>query len=188
PAGAGPGRVAALDHEVGDHAVEDDAVVEPVARELEEVLDGLRRLLVEELDCDRAVVGVQGRVGHLANPLSASSAAAWSKRSIADWVPSHSASSARPSSRATSASKPRCSRPRETSAKQWRTSPARKVSATSGSMSLPRRLARVRASSKTLTLRPLAMLTASPPASLSSPRRKARATSVTWSKSRNCSP
>ena len=30
-AAAGAGRIAALDHEVGDHAVEDDAVVEPVA-------------------------------------------------------------------------------------------------------------------------------------------------------------
>ena len=41
-AGAGAGRVAALDHEVRDHAVEDDAVVEAVAGELREVLDGRR--------------------------------------------------------------------------------------------------------------------------------------------------
>jgi hypothetical protein len=49
-AGAGAGRVAALDHEVLDHAVEDHAVVEAVAGELAEVLDGLRRVLVEQLD------------------------------------------------------------------------------------------------------------------------------------------
>ena len=41
---AGAGRVAALDHEVRDDAVEDDAVVEAVARELDEVLDRLRRV------------------------------------------------------------------------------------------------------------------------------------------------
>src|SRR4029079_154550 len=53
--GAGSGRVATLDHEVGDDAVEDDAVVEPVSGELAEVLDGLRRLALEKLQLERAV-------------------------------------------------------------------------------------------------------------------------------------
>ena len=52
---AGAGRVAALDHEVRDDAVEDDPVVEAVARKLDEVLDRLRRV-VEELELDRALV------------------------------------------------------------------------------------------------------------------------------------
>src|SRR3954468_14743793 len=60
-AAAGPGRVAALDHEVLDHAVEDHAVVEVVAGELLEVLDGLGGVLVEQLDRDVAVVGVHDR-------------------------------------------------------------------------------------------------------------------------------
>src|SRR5437764_10532886 len=59
PARPRAGRVAALDHEVRDHAVEDDAVVEAVAREALEVLDGLRRVLGEELDLDRAVVRME---------------------------------------------------------------------------------------------------------------------------------
>src|SRR4051812_4479068 len=57
-AAAGAGGVAALDHEALDHAVEDDAVVEVVAGKLPEVLDRLRRVLVEELERDVAVVGV----------------------------------------------------------------------------------------------------------------------------------
>ena len=64
-AGAGARRVAALDHEVGDDAVEDDAVVEAVARELREVLDRLRRVVVEELDRDRAVIRVQRCGAHV---------------------------------------------------------------------------------------------------------------------------
>src|SRR5581483_5860545 len=68
---AGAGRVAALDHEVGDDAVEDDAVVEAVARELREVLDRLRRVVGIELDADRAVVRMQRRLAH-ARSLSAS--------------------------------------------------------------------------------------------------------------------
>jgi hypothetical protein len=39
--------------------VEDDAVVEPVACKLDEVLDGLRRVLVEELDRDGTVIRMQ---------------------------------------------------------------------------------------------------------------------------------
>src|SRR5207237_6281 len=64
PARAGAGRVAALNHEVLDHAVEDHAVIEPVAGELEEVADCLRRVVVEELDLDRPMVGLHRRVGH----------------------------------------------------------------------------------------------------------------------------
>ena len=75
--GAGAGRVAALDHEAGDHPVEDRPVVEGAlgaARgvlgrvlrgalgQLDEVADGLGRLKPEELDPDVATVGVQGRV------------------------------------------------------------------------------------------------------------------------------
>src|SRR6185437_2335632 len=66
-AGPGPLRAAALDHEVLDHAVEDEAVVEAVAGELAEVLDRLRRILVEEANRYRAGVGLQGRLGHRDN-------------------------------------------------------------------------------------------------------------------------
>src|SRR5947209_12259444 len=65
PAAAGAGRVAALDHEVGDHAMEDDAVVEAVSGELQEVFDGVRGVVVEQLDRDRAVAGVQRRCRHV---------------------------------------------------------------------------------------------------------------------------
>ena len=73
-AGAAAQRVAALDHEVLDDAVEDGAVVERRARlvlaglrvgpgllaggQSDEVLDGLRRVVAEEVDLDVAVVGV----------------------------------------------------------------------------------------------------------------------------------
>jgi hypothetical protein len=57
-AGADTLRTAALDHEVGDHAMEDEPVVEPVARELREVRDRLRGLVGKELDLDRALTGV----------------------------------------------------------------------------------------------------------------------------------
>src|SRR5689334_15713393 len=63
-AGARPQRAAALDHEVLDHAVEAEPVVEAVGRELAEVLDRLRGVVVEELDLDRAVVRVQRRRAH----------------------------------------------------------------------------------------------------------------------------
>src|SRR3954466_11517195 len=64
-AGAGAERAAALDHEVLDHAVEDHAVVEAVARQLAEVLHGLRRGVVEQLDLDRPVVGLDHHCAHL---------------------------------------------------------------------------------------------------------------------------
>src|SRR3954451_9518262 len=65
PARAGPVGGAALDHEVLDDPVEDHAVVEAVARELQEVVHRLGRVLVEQLDGHGAVVGVQGGLAHL---------------------------------------------------------------------------------------------------------------------------
>src|SRR3954467_2229174 len=62
---AGAGRVTALDHEVLDHAVEDHAVVEAVTGQLAEVLDGLRGVVVEELDADVAVARLQDSRAHL---------------------------------------------------------------------------------------------------------------------------
>ncbi len=47
-------RVATLDHEPGDHAVEDGLVVEPRTREAQEVLHVFGRLVGEELDLDLA--------------------------------------------------------------------------------------------------------------------------------------
>src|SRR5215211_1733649 len=49
PRSARPGalRAPALDHELGDRAVEDEPVVEAVAGQLAEVLDRLRRVVVE---------------------------------------------------------------------------------------------------------------------------------------------
>ena len=60
-AGAGAGGVAALGHEALDDAVERDAVVVAVAGEEDEVVDGVRRLVGEQLDDDVAVVGADGR-------------------------------------------------------------------------------------------------------------------------------
>ena len=53
-------RIAALDDEVGDHAVEFHAVVEAAVGELLEVGDGVRRFLVEQLGDDGALVGLEG--------------------------------------------------------------------------------------------------------------------------------
>src|SRR5215212_2960568 len=64
-AGPRPLRAAALDHEVRDHAVEHQAVVVAVARQLQEVVDGLRGLGLEQLELDRAVVRVHRRGAHL---------------------------------------------------------------------------------------------------------------------------
>src|SRR5207302_1465386 len=61
-----PFRAAALDHEVRDHAVEDQPVVEALLGERAEVLDGLRRVLVEELELDRTVVRLEGCGAHAA--------------------------------------------------------------------------------------------------------------------------
>ena len=56
-----PVGVAALDHEVGDDAVELDAVVEAVAGQEDEVVDGVRRVLGEEIDDDRPARGLERR-------------------------------------------------------------------------------------------------------------------------------
>jgi hypothetical protein len=69
-------RVAALEHELLDDAVEDDAVVQLVGRDLarrrvspllgsrreaDEVVDGLGGVVTEEVDLDDAEVGGDGR-------------------------------------------------------------------------------------------------------------------------------
>ena len=64
PAGAVAARATGLDHEVRDHAVEREPVVEALAGELREVLDGLRGLAGKELDLDRPFAGVERRVCH----------------------------------------------------------------------------------------------------------------------------
>jgi len=51
-------RVACLDHEFADHAVEDDVVVVAVAGVRDEVFDGFGRGVGEEADRDVAVCGV----------------------------------------------------------------------------------------------------------------------------------
>ena len=68
PARSGAVRVAALDHEVLDDAVEGQPVVETIAGELAKVLNRLRRVLVEELNRDGAGVGVKGGLRHLLPP------------------------------------------------------------------------------------------------------------------------
>src|SRR5690606_19779097 len=49
----------ALDHEAVDHPMKYRVVVMPVLDVLQEVLDGLRRLLLVELDRDDAVIRMQ---------------------------------------------------------------------------------------------------------------------------------
>jgi len=64
-AGATTLRAAALDHEIGDHAVEDQAVIEAALDQVHEVGDRQRRLVGEQLDLDRALGGVEsGDEGH----------------------------------------------------------------------------------------------------------------------------
>ena len=52
-AGAAPERVAALGHEAGDHAVEDDVVVEAELRQVDGARDVHRRHVGKQLDRDR---------------------------------------------------------------------------------------------------------------------------------------
>src|SRR5947208_1171864 len=59
---AGPGWIAALDHEVRDDAMEDDAVVEAVVHELDEVVHGFRCVVREKLDVNRAVIRLDDRL------------------------------------------------------------------------------------------------------------------------------
>src|SRR5512133_3141810 len=61
---AGALGAAALDHEVGDDAVEDQPVVEALAGELLEVADCLRGVLVEQLEGDLAFAGLHHGLGH----------------------------------------------------------------------------------------------------------------------------
>lgn len=51
-AAAGPGRVAALDHEVVDHAMKEGAVIKFFAREKNEIVHRFRRVLGEEIAHD----------------------------------------------------------------------------------------------------------------------------------------
>src|SRR6267143_4629588 len=55
-------RIAVLDDEVGNHAVNRDAVEEPLARELDEVGDGERRVRDGQLDLDGAAIELDERV------------------------------------------------------------------------------------------------------------------------------
>ena len=64
-----------------DHAVEGEPVVEALGGELAEVLDRLGRVLVEQLEDDRALGGVHRGGGHRCAPLLGS----WSARRIAAW-------------------------------------------------------------------------------------------------------
>ena len=58
-AATGAGGVAALDHEIGDHAVEDGAIVETLARQEDEIVDRLGRFIGEKSDGDVAFIGVE---------------------------------------------------------------------------------------------------------------------------------
>ena len=53
-AATGAGRVAALNHKVGDDAVEDQAVVKTVVRQIFKVGDGARGFVGEKFDFDRS--------------------------------------------------------------------------------------------------------------------------------------
>src|SRR5581483_6490086 len=122
-------------------------------------------------------------------PRRESSSAASSTRSTAVCPSSHSASSRMPSPSSTRGRYPSRSCARRTSAKQLRMSPTRDSPVISGSTSLPTTSASCSARSRTVTLRPLPMLTASPSApSLASASPNARAMSCTETKSRRWSP
>jgi len=70
PAGAVTARAAALDHEVGDHAVEHEAVVVAVGSELREVLDRLRSIVFEELELDGPLARAHDSSGHVRDATS----------------------------------------------------------------------------------------------------------------------
>ncbi|CAD75263.1 conserved hypothetical protein [Rhodopirellula baltica SH 1] len=50
----------ALDHEVGDHAVENQSVVVLLLAERFEVLNGLRSFVVKQFDANRSAIGIKG--------------------------------------------------------------------------------------------------------------------------------
>jgi hypothetical protein len=59
-----PSGIAALIMKSFDDAVEDQPVVEAIARELAEVLDRLGGVVIEEADGDRAGIRVEGGLRH----------------------------------------------------------------------------------------------------------------------------
>src|SRR5579859_5120506 len=59
-AGAGAGWIACLRHEVGNNAMERHPIVETLARQEDEVVDGVRRILGIQIGFHRAEACVQG--------------------------------------------------------------------------------------------------------------------------------
>src|SRR5262245_6363872 len=80
-AGFGVG-VAALNHEVGDHAMELGAVVEAGVGQLLEVRDGIGRLVGKELELDGAAAGFHDSalIGHQVSTLELNNASSCSGR------------------------------------------------------------------------------------------------------------
>lgn len=60
PARASSQRIAALDHEVGDHAVEFESVVKALLCEKHKVIDGFRRVVWVQFEDDIAFIGLDG--------------------------------------------------------------------------------------------------------------------------------
>ena len=58
--GAGPSGIATLDHEIGNHSMKRDPVVEFVPGQENEIVDGLRSILGEQFANDLAAGCVQG--------------------------------------------------------------------------------------------------------------------------------
>src|SRR5262252_21723 len=68
PAAAGAFGASALNHEVGNHAVEDQTVIEGLAGfgafgEIDEILYRIGRFVVEKFDFEAAFGGIENRVG-----------------------------------------------------------------------------------------------------------------------------
>src|SRR3954451_1261807 len=76
---AGALRAAALDHEVGDDAMEDEPVVEALTGELLEVADGLRGVLVEQLEGDLAFAALHHGLGHGTGSSRSSGTGEWAR-------------------------------------------------------------------------------------------------------------
>src|SRR4051812_19312080 len=62
--------IAALDHEVGNHAMEQGLVIKTLFRQLDEILDVVGRDLGKELEGDIAVAGGNDGLGHASAPIS----------------------------------------------------------------------------------------------------------------------
>ena len=86
-AGAGAERTSGLDHEVRDHAVEDQPVVEPVRRELSEVVYRLRRVVGIELHLDVAFAGLESRLGHVPEPTQNTNIQTRKESELLGWRP-----------------------------------------------------------------------------------------------------